>query len=74
MKFAAGDSSKKYDAICVKECPSGLPKLEEIVTSGVLPVDCLATSVDGTCPYPMYNATIFLGYCVPEFTSTMATL
>ena len=74
MKAAAGDTSNQYDAICVKVCPTGLPDIEDFTTNPPAFLECMINDKVTTCPMPVYNATTIALFCVPEYTTTLATL
>lgn len=74
MQTITGDQSRAYDAVCVKECPTGIP---DLTTQDYLlqdRLDCMVNNDATQCMKPNYNSTVVMRFCVPEFTSTAETL
>jgi len=58
MKAAIdGNSDGLYKAVCVSECPSGLPSLNNVDVSSLERVNCLKNNDFDNCPYKQYNTT-----------------
>jgi len=69
-----GNMNDMYKAVCVTECPTGLPSIDNVDVSSLQRVDCLKNDDFDTCPYKQYNTTQILGLCVPDIKSGLETL
>ena len=67
------ENSVLYNAVCVKECPTGVEKsaLSNAFIDNPLAtkMDCMVNDDVPECPAPQFNTTMTYNYCLPDIDS-----